>query len=255
MSSKNIVLITGASRGLGRGFVSAFLQRSETTVVAAVRDTASRSSIALNDLPKADGSSLIVIKIDSASESDPSTAVKALKENHNIEHLDIVIANAGISHSFQTILQSSSGSIQDHFAINTVAPIVLLQATAPLLKASPNGRPRFIAISSVMGSISGMDVLEGLPPLSSPYGASKAALNWFIRKAHFEESWLTCFAIHPGVVQTDMVVEFSGSLSAAESMGAIPVEKSVEGMCKVIDSATRDVGGTFQSYKSIAVPW
>jgi NAD(P)-dependent dehydrogenase (short-subunit alcohol dehydrogenase family) len=66
-------------------------------------------------------------------------------------------------------------------------PLVLFQATYPLLKASTS-TPKFIAISSVGGSIEigGAMTMKGIA-----YGASKAALNFVIRKLHHENDGLS----------------------------------------------------------------
>ena len=95
--TSTVYLITGASRGIGRGLVETFLARSNTTVIAAVRDPASAPSQSLQSLSKGDSSRLIVVKIDAKSPTDPAAAVKTLQTEHSIDHIDVVIANAGIS--------------------------------------------------------------------------------------------------------------------------------------------------------------
>ena len=72
------------------------------------------------------------------------------------------------------------------FQVNVLGPIVLFQAFRDLLKAS--SLPRFIAISSGAGSIGMMDMV---PMDMSSYGTSKVALNWVVRKIHFENDWLS----------------------------------------------------------------
>ncbi|KAH7136793.1 short-chain dehydrogenase [Dactylonectria estremocensis] len=254
MSSAQTILITGANRGIGHGIASALLQKPSTTVIAAVRDPSKESSVALANLPKGTDSRLIIVKLDVTIESDPVAAVETLKNEHNLQSLDVVIANAGISHSGTSVLQSSSSAIADHFAINTTGPIILLQATAPLLKASKN--PTFIAISSMMGSIGGMELLAGIPAIMSPYGGSKGALNWFLRRVHFEEPWLTTIAVHPGLVLTDMAKVMFGKLGVdPKDFGAISVEESVKGLVERVATANREVSGTFQNYDGNPLPW
>lgn len=73
--------------------------------------------------------------------------------------------------------------------INVLGPIVLFQSVREVLKASV--LPRFVPISSVGGSL-GM-LAPGTLDLT-PYGTSKAALNWVARKIHYENEWLgACF--------------------------------------------------------------
>lgn len=257
MSSHGLTyLITGANRGIGQGLVSHLLKQPSTTVIAAVRDTTKASSQALQDLPKGHDSRLILIKIDSADDSDPSSAVETLTKQHGIESLDVVIANAGICHSGTTVLETSHSALVEHVAINVAAPITLLQATAPLLKASKSGRPTFVATTSFIGTIGGMEQLSRLPAAFSPYGGSKAALNWFVRRLHFEESWLISFVIHPGLVLTEMADEsFAAAGVDPRDIGAIEVDESVTGIASRIAAATRDISGTFQSYDGKILPW
>ncbi|KAK1657557.1 short-chain dehydrogenase [Colletotrichum godetiae] len=254
--SPTTVLVTGAGRGIGSGFIATLLLRPSSTVIAAVRDPSNSSARALQDLPKGEGSKLIIVKIDSSIETDPAEAVSALRRDHDINALDVVIANAGIAHSSGPVIKTSTAAIKDHFAVNTIGPLLLFQATAPLLKASNSGRPVFVAVTSMIGTISGMESLEDLPPALSPYGSSKAALNWFIRRLHFEETWLTSFVVHPGTVATDMVHSvIEGTDLKLEDLGAITVEESVSRIVGRIDTASRDISGTFQNYDGTHLPW
>ncbi|KAJ8133539.1 hypothetical protein O1611_g90 [Lasiodiplodia mahajangana] len=256
MASGFTYLITGANRGIGQGLVATFLQEPSTTVIAAVRDVFTESAKALEFLPRAEGSRLIIIKIDSAVENDAAEAADALVSKHGVSSLDVVIANAGISHSGTSIAKTPASTLLEHISINVVAPIQLFQATAPLLRASQSGRPTFVALTSVVGSIGGMELLKELPPALSPYGGSKAALNWFIRRLHFEETWLTSFVIHPGLVLTDMAEQTFGAAGVdPRTIGGIEIEESVQGIASRIRSATKDISGTFQTYDGQVLPW
>ncbi|GKT44831.1 norsolorinic acid ketoreductase nor1 [Colletotrichum spaethianum] len=256
MSPSLTYLITGANRGIGQGFVSLLLQRPSTTVIAGVRDPSNSSSKALADLPKGEGSKLIVVKIDSSVESDPASAIATLQKEHNITFLDVVIANAGISHSSESVSNVDIKSTLDHFTVNSVAPLILFNAAAPLLKASASKNPIFVAISSLMGSNGAADKVAQIPVPISPYGASKAALNWFVRRLHFEEPWLTAFVFHPGLVETDMAAQLAETRGFdLKLFGAITVKQSVDGMAAAIDKANRESSGTFKNYDGTDLPW
>lgn len=258
MSIQTTYLVTGANRGIGKGFVQSFLSRPSTTVIAAVRDPSHQTTLALNDLPKGAGSKLIVVKLDSSSATDAQEAVATLQKEHGIDALDVVIANAGISIGGTSIRKTTAANTQEHFNVNTIAPILLFQATADLLQASKTGNPKFIAISTLIGSIAAIDTLValGFPATSSPYGGSKTALNWFIRRLHFEEPWLTSFVFHPGLVETDLAAgAVAGTGFKLKDLGAITVDDSVAGMIKTVDKATRDISGTFQNYDGAVNPW
>lgn len=247
-------LITGANRGIGKGLTTSLLQRPNTTVIAAVRDVA-KSTPVLESLPKGADSKLVIVKIDSQIESDPRTAVAELQSKHEISSLDVVIANAGIAHSGTPIADNTSEALRDHFNTNTIGPVLLFQAVKPLLQASKSGKPIFLAISTLIGSMGAQDMLAGLPAQFSPYGASKAALNWVVRRIHLEESWLTAYVTHPGLVLTDMAASMAVEGVDPVDLGAITVDVSVAGMLKTLDSASGDISGTFQNYDGTTLPW
>ncbi|CAG7936829.1 unnamed protein product [Penicillium salamii] len=248
MTSK-IYLITGASRGIGRGLVEKFLARSNTTVVAAVRDPATTSSQSLQSLPKGEASNLIVVKIDSKSQTDPAGAVETLKTEHGIDHLDVVIANAGISDNFSTVHEVPIPVIQQHIEINAYGPISLYQAVYPLLKKST--KPTFVGVTSLMGTIGGM---EQRPYPMAAYGPSKAILNWIGRKIHLENEDFVSFVLDPGFVQTEM--GNSGARAVGLEKAFLTVEESVSGIVKTIDEGTREsVGGQFRVWDGSQFPW
>ncbi|TDZ15780.1 Norsolorinic acid ketoreductase nor1 [Colletotrichum orbiculare MAFF 240422] len=247
-------LITGANRGIGRGFVTFLLQRPSTTVVAAVRDPSHTTSQSLSSLAAAKGSKLVIVKIDSAIDSDPAAAISALQTEHNIAALDAVVANAGIAADVTPAAKLDTDLTLDHFRINAIAPMHLAGAAFPLLSKSAN--PVFVAISSVAGSIELQEKLVGVLGDMSPYGASKAALAWFVRRLHFEEPWLTSFTFQPGLVETEMGDRLARKVGMdLSNLGAISVETSVESMVAVLDGATREIGGTFRKYDGSVLPW
>ncbi|KAK2057417.1 short chain dehydrogenase [Colletotrichum caudatum] len=256
MSSGLTYLITGANRGIGLGFVSLLIRRPATTIVAAVRDPSSASSRALADLPRGEGSRVVVVKIDASVESDPASAVAALRREHGIAALDVVVANAGMSRTPSRVADVDVGSALEHFAVNSVAPLVLFRAVAPLLRAGAGGNPVFVGMASLMGSNGAAGAVAGMPVSVSPYGASKAALGWFVRRLSFEEPWLTAFVFHPGLVETDMArLLADGAAPELRAYGAITVEQSVEGMVAVIDKANKEFTGTFKNYDGTDLPW
>ena len=182
--------------GLGKGLLAIYLSRPSTTVIAAVRDPSSASAKFLHNLSAGHGSKVIVVKIDSSSESDAATAIKELQSVHNVDRLDVVIANAGIAEHLKLVAEQTIAEVQEHIAVNALGPFLLFQAVYPLLKRS--AEPKFVVLGSPMGSIGGM---ETRPYPSLAYGASKAMAHYLTRKIHFENEWLTAFVVDPGYVE------------------------------------------------------
>jgi NAD(P)-dependent dehydrogenase (short-subunit alcohol dehydrogenase family) len=175
MSDSTIVLITGASRSLGKALVQTYLSRPNHIVVGSVRDKASPHAQELKTLPTAAGSRLFLVKIENTSLTDPTDAVKDLKFA-GIDSLDIVIANAGCmgTEIVAAIDTVKPKDVTMCFNVNTLGSLVLFQAVRPLLQKSK--LPRWVAITSGAGSIASMEAF-GTSFVSS-YGISKAGLNW-----------------------------------------------------------------------------
>ena len=139
----------------------------------------------------ATGSKLIIVKLDSFSTTDPRDAIACLASDHGLDHIDVLVANAGINSFMGQVLETSAEDMRAHFEANTIAPLLLFQATWPLLAKSK--QPKFFAMSTSMGSISEMEPLKGLA-----YGASKSALNHITKKIHLEHEEAISVALHPG---------------------------------------------------------
>ena len=161
-------------------------------MIAGVRNPEDETSRSLSSLPTGAGSKLIVVKLDSTSDTDAPAAISKLESEHGVTALDVVVANAGIGR-LGRLLDSPLEHIVEQNDVNVLGPLRLLQASAPLLKKA--AKPRFVVISSAAGSVASVGNFA-LP--NGSYSASKAAINSLTRKVHFEEEWLIAFPLHPG---------------------------------------------------------
>ena len=186
-------LITGANRGIGLGLTTSLLARSNVLVIAAVRDPSASSSKALSSLPIGPSSKLIVVKVDAAAPTAACDAETTLHTQHGISKLDVVIANAGISKYYGPAATTPLSEVRDHYEVNVSGPLAIFQATWPLLEKSE--APIYVAVSTGAASIGDMG---DIPFPLTAYGASKAALNFIVRKIHFENEKLIAFPISPG---------------------------------------------------------
>jgi norsolorinic acid ketoreductase len=153
------------------------------------------STPTFKDIPQANRGSLILVKIDSKSETDALNAVDILRTKHNITKVDLLIANAGLGNAYDAAAETPLQSLTEHFRVNAGGPLLLFQAFRPLLLAASGSAPKFVVLSSAIASLTD----TGLFPLkSTAYGASKAAANFIAQRIHVEEEWLTTFPISPG---------------------------------------------------------
>ncbi|TIA46381.1 putative NADP(+)-dependent dehydrogenase [Aureobasidium pullulans] len=248
------ILISGTTKGLGRALVEKYLGRPNTLVVATVRDPSTSEATSLQDLPKAEGSDLIVVKIEARSDTDGLEAVNTISSK--LSHLDLVIANSGFYTvpAAPQIAKIAPSDLLDHVNVNTAGTIRLFQATLPLLQKAKE--PIFAYISSMAGSIA---LTGDLPFPTGIYGASKAAMNFLVRRIHQEHPELISVALHPGAVMTP------GGTVASKDLGMdnpdfagfyTTLEKSIDGMVGKLDNASREeTSGKFLSFDDERLEW
>jgi len=99
--------------------VATYLSRPQNTVIAAVRSPAAATET-LNALPKHASSKLIIVKIESSSETDAHDAIEVLQREHGITEIDVVIGNAGMSKVLPTAAEAKPSDMMEHFAVNVV---------------------------------------------------------------------------------------------------------------------------------------
>ncbi|KAJ4305493.1 hypothetical protein N0V90_001024 [Kalmusia sp. IMI 367209] len=221
-------LITGASRGLGRGLTEALLSQPSHTVVAAVRDPQSSTSLSLADLPRAADTQLITVKIDSTSDTDAAEAAHVLATQHGIKSLDVVVANAGFGEVWGDLTTVKPKEVGELVDVNGI---------------EQPSRGKFVLIGTPIASISAM---EKAPWPMFAYGASKTVAHYLTRKIHVESPSLTAFVVDPGFMQTDM--GNNGARHFGYEQAFVPVAASVKFILGQVEEATREkVGGKFVS--------
>ncbi len=188
------VLITGASRGIGKACAQAFAERGAKVAINFVRnEDAARATLA--GLP---GEGHILVQADV---SDPSTIEGLIADTvTGLGGLDIVVNNAGVSqyHPIDAVNYEEWQAAWDRIlAINLCAPAnVIYWATQYFRKI---GGGRIVNVSS-RGAFRG-------EPEQPAYGASKAGLNAMTQslaqKLASDNIYLGVVA--PGFVETEMV--------------------------------------------------
>ncbi|TGO90558.1 hypothetical protein BPOR_0059g00010 [Botrytis porri] len=248
-----IVLNSDTNKGIGEEILELYLSKPNHTVVAANRDPNHPSSKALADLPTAEGSSLVLVKVDATISTDALEAGKQL-ESQGIDHIDIVIANAGVCYVWLRVSEVKADDIQGHFVSYVHGFMWLYQARLPLLKKSKFGK--FVTICSSAGYL--MYVLtfyrNQLDMPNSAYAPSKVAVHWLTKAIHREEPTLIAFPIDPGWVQTDL-----GNIGANHfGFDATPlgVAECAAGLDQVIAKSTRKTyGGKLYKWDGEILPW
>ncbi|KAI9373004.1 putative sterigmatocystin biosynthesis ketoreductase stcE [Aspergillus egyptiacus] len=248
---KTVYLVTGASRGLGKGLVQAFLLRPNSVVIAGLRNSASQAP-ALADLARGEHSSLIPVQLDSASKTDAAEAVRTLQRSHGITHLDVVIANAAIAANYGPASTMPVEHLETHMQINAYAVLLLFQATRVLLQAAASP-PQFICVGAPISTITEMESCARAPLTN--YALSKLAACYLVRKLHFENKWLVAYIVDPGHIQSDMGAQAARLFGRKEAPTTIA--ESVTGICARMAEARKETtSGRFILFSDGSdVPW
>ncbi|KAF5327234.1 hypothetical protein D9619_004918 [Psilocybe cf. subviscida] len=258
MASETVCFVSGASRGIGFALVKELATRYPNAVVyAGVRDPA--NSTALQTLAASLPQGKVHIVNWTAANEQVNRAVgELILEKHG--HVDIVVANAAVSKSDHVFAsQTPIDDFKEMLEVNATGVLMLFQFLYPLLKASkhPAGA-KFVTISSEAGSVDGPWIsAKGL----TGYGASKAAMNYVCRKIHFENEWLTCFPIAPGVVATDMLENYvvtnpDSEMAKNVRLIAKTPEDTARMLVDLIDAAKREThSGEFFTYNGDRAAW
>ncbi|ATY60654.1 Short-chain dehydrogenase reductase SDR [Cordyceps militaris] len=254
MTEPNTVyVITGANRGIGLCMAQSLLTRRQTTVVATVRSDAARTQLLTGtaSVVPAAGSKLVSALVDYSAEleaDDISRVLGAALAENGVDHVDVVVANAGHAMGMEGVLTTTAAQMRALYNINTIGPLVTLQGLWPLMtraraeRARP-GKAAFVLVSSSVGSIGGMEPVPG-----GAYGPSKAAANWIAKAVHAQlggEGGVVGVAVHPGWVRTRMGDAAATSWGVPEGKGpTLSPEESAMHVLEVVDRA-EEFGGKF----------
>jgi NAD(P)-dependent dehydrogenase (short-subunit alcohol dehydrogenase family) len=178
--------ITGASRGFGKEWSIAALERGDT-VAATARDTAT-----LDDLVAQFGDKVLPLRLDV---NDRDAVVAAVQQAHDrFGALDVVVNNAGYG-QFGMIEEISEAEARAQFDTNVFGALFVTQAVLPYLREQGSGH--ILQVSSIGG-------ISAFPNIGI-YNASKWALEAFSQSlaAEVADFGIKVTIIEPGAYSTD----------------------------------------------------
>lgn len=153
-----IILITGASRGFGKIWAKALLERGDKVAVTA------RNTDDLKDLVAAYGDAVFPLQLDVNKREDSFAVVKEVKEHFG--RIDVLINNAGFG-LFGAIEETTEQQARAQMETNFFGLLWVTQAIVPIMREQKSGH--IIQVSSFLGLVT-------LPVLGL-YNASKYAVN------------------------------------------------------------------------------
>ena len=200
------VLITGASRGLGRALVTAFVDAGASEVIAGARKREDRDALVADRVTP--------VRLDVTSDRD----VESLGQ---IGAIDILVNNAGVA-GFGNPLTMDFAAAQEEIAVNYFGVLRVTRAVAPGMIAQRDG-----VIVNVATAFAKVNL-----PLVGTYCATKAALLSLgqAMRAYLSEHNVRVITVMPTTIDTDMskgadVPKMTKEFVAGEILAAIREER------------------------------
>jgi NAD(P)-dependent dehydrogenase (short-subunit alcohol dehydrogenase family) len=189
--ARQVALVTGANRGIGRAIAEGLGARGFVVAVGA------RSWSAAETVATEIGNGAFGVRVDVTDPVSAAAAVQAVIERTG--RIDVLVNNAG-GHYDEGVLPSevSDADVADAMEVNLVGPWRLSRAALPHMRAQ--GRGRIVNVTSRSGTFT--DTWANAPA----YGVSKAACNMFTLQLakELEGTGILVNACCPGWVRTEM---------------------------------------------------
>jgi len=200
------VLVTGASRGLGRALVKAFVDAGVAEVIAGTRKLEDREAL--------QSARVTPVRLDVTSDRDAEVVA-------GMGAVDILINNAGIA-GFGNPLTMSFAAIQEEIAVNYLGVLRVTRAIAPGMIGQRDGMIVNVATAFAKVNL----------PIVGTYCATKAALLSLGQalRAYLSEHGVRVITVMPTTIDTDMsrgadVPKLTKEFVAGEILDAIREER------------------------------
>ena len=237
-----VVVITGASAGIGAELAKQLAAKGAKVVLAA------RRKEELDAVAKRIGEKAFAVVTDVTKRSDVERLAKAAIEHFG--RIDVWVNNAGRGIS-RSVADLTDEDLDAMWTVNMKSVVYGIQAVLPHFKAKNAGQ--IVNISSGLSRVP-------LAPVRAAYGAVKAAVNMLTASLRVELK-KTHPGIHvtlllPGVVATEFGVNSMGVgiVDNRKLPGAQPVEEAVKAIVDVIENPKDEaytsafIGGVVERY-------
>lgn len=195
-----VALVTGANRGIGRGFVEALLQRGARKIYATARDPA-----ALPDVVALNSARVIALELDVTDAREVLAAAAAAPD------LTLLINNGGTAARSGFLAPASLDGARAEMEVNFWGQLAMVRACAPTLARNGGG-----AILQVL-SIGAMTCF----PAVGSYCSSKFAANAMCKglRAELEPQSTHLMSVFSGAIESDMSAKTPGPKISALTHG------------------------------------
>ncbi len=231
MLTGKVVLVTGASRGIGRA--TALLAAENHAHVIINYNRSEEKAVELAYLIHGKGFQASMIRADVSSEDEVRAMFRSIREKHS--RLDVLVNNAGIMQN-NFLMLSNTELFDRTIATNLKGTFLCSRYASNMMKKQGSGR--IINLSSTIG-------LHGNAG-QTVYSASKAAVVGFTKSAAMElgRYGITVNAIAPGFIETDLIKDLKPDIrEKIISNIALGRIGKPEDVAKVVLFLSSDLGG------------
>jgi len=219
LSTPQRILITGASRGIGRA-TALQLARRQHTVVLAARDEAALARVA-SEVHAAGGSAEVLVM----DVTDDASVESAMHRLEAAGGCDIAINNAGSCDQAEFLVQSDAAR-RAELELNYFGALRITRALLPSFMRRRHGM--FVNVSSLLGSIPAATTAN--------YSASKAALEAF---SHAMRGEVARFGVEVVVFVAPHTETDAGRSAKFEGVKSLPVEYTARELVRALELAPR----------------
>ena len=220
-------LITGASRGIGRG-IALQLARLGFDLVLNYRSNNEAADKSAADCMQAASAAGKQIRVQTFGGDISESAVRAeiipfVRENFG--RLDLLVNNAGIAPRERLdLLAANESSFDELIGVNLKAPFFLTQAMANWMieqrkRGQPGYRPKIVTISSISAYTASVN--------RGDYCVSKAGLSMMtaLFASRLAAEGIQVFEIRPGIIATDMTAGVKEKYTQLIADGLTPMPR------------------------------
>lgn len=206
-----IAVVTGGSRGIGKGIAEALLKKGFTVIV-----TARNKGAEIEELEKVYNDKILFVPCDISDNEDRKNLASFVKKNFG--KLDLLVNNAGVApRKRKDILEITPEDFDYLTDINLKGTFFITQELAPLL--IENEKSRIVNISSMSAYTASVNRGE--------YCISKAGISMITKlfAARLAEHGVSVIEIRPGIIETDMTANVKEKYEKLIVEGITPISR------------------------------